>query len=76
MFTTFVGISPSESSQKGANVPATRAKRSQVHRACDWCRLNRVKCDSSRPCYNCKQIDRRCSNDGMNEFKSLASATK
>lgn len=57
-------------------MPAPRPKRSQVHRACDWCRLNRVKCDSSRPCHNCKQIDRRCSNDGLNEFKSLASATK
>lgn len=76
MFTTFVGVRPQESSQRGTSVPAPRPKRSQVHRACDWCRLNRVKCDSSRPCHNCKQIDRRCSNDGLNEFKSLASATK
>ncbi|EOD45640.1 putative fungal specific transcription factor domain-containing protein [Neofusicoccum parvum UCRNP2] len=76
MFTTFVGVSPRESAQKGAAVPAPRPKRSQVHRACDWCRLNRVKCDNSRPCHNCKQIDRRCSNDGLNEFRSLASATK
>ncbi|KAL1622604.1 hypothetical protein SLS56_008651 [Neofusicoccum ribis] len=76
MFTTFVGVSPRESAQKGAGVPAPRPKRSQVHRACDWCRLNRVKCDNSRPCHNCKQIDRRCSNDGLNEFRSLASATK
>ncbi|OJD33809.1 fungal specific transcription factor domain-containing protein [Diplodia corticola] len=76
MFTTFVGVSPRPSSTKGTASPAPRPKRNQVHRACDWCRLNRVKCDSSRPCHNCKQIGRRCSNDGLNEFRSLASATK
>ncbi|TVY55989.1 Patulin cluster transcription factor patL [Lachnellula cervina] len=55
-----------------------RPKRRQVHRACHWCRLSRVKCDHNRPCYRCALVNRRCSDDGdgLNEFRSLAAATK
>ncbi|RBR22348.1 uncharacterized protein FIESC28_04542 [Fusarium coffeatum] len=60
---------PSSSSQP-------RSKRAQVSRACDWCRLTRVKCDSTRPCRSCKQAKRECVNSGRDDFKSVAAATK
>ncbi|KAK9238925.1 fungal-specific transcription factor domain-containing protein [Lipomyces kononenkoae] len=37
-------------------------KRSQVARACDWCRVHRIKCDSDHPCSNCKTRGGQCSN--------------
>ncbi|ODQ68750.1 hypothetical protein LIPSTDRAFT_66846, partial [Lipomyces starkeyi NRRL Y-11557] len=37
-------------------------KRSQVARACDWCRVHRIKCDSDHPCSNCKNRGGQCSN--------------
>ncbi|PKX88908.1 putative transcription factor [Aspergillus novofumigatus IBT 16806] len=30
------------------------SKRNRVARACDWCRVHRIKCDSSLPCQNCR----------------------
>ncbi|CAK7226440.1 hypothetical protein SCUCBS95973_006200 [Sporothrix curviconia] len=42
-----------------------RPKRSQVVRACDWCRQHRSKCDNSVPCANCRSRGARCSNDDM-----------
>ncbi|PGH17997.1 hypothetical protein AJ80_04618 [Polytolypa hystricis UAMH7299] len=43
--------------------PRPRQKRSQVVRACDWCRKHRIKCDNNLPCSNCKNRDAECSND-------------
>jgi hypothetical protein len=37
-------------------------KRTQVAQACDWCRAHRIKCDSDRPCTNCKKRGGPCSN--------------
>ncbi|KAH0199613.1 hypothetical protein KCU99_g6922, partial [Aureobasidium melanogenum] len=52
-----------------------RTKRKQVARACDWCRLNRVKCNDSDPCENCAERGNPCVT-GSNEVRTLASATK
>ncbi|XEV06036.1 hypothetical protein FSHL1_011323 [Fusarium sambucinum] len=79
MFTTFdISTSSSLSNGKTLSPPTSqpRAKRAQVSRACDWCRLTRVKCDSTRPCRNCKQAKRECVNSGRDDFKSVAAATK
>ncbi|KPM42578.1 hypothetical protein AK830_g3983 [Neonectria ditissima] len=45
--------------------PRPRPKRSQVVRACDWCRKHRVKCDSHYPCSNCVNRGGECSNEAM-----------
>ncbi|KAI5926242.1 fungal-specific transcription factor domain-containing protein [Camillea tinctor] len=73
MFTTFVGTPQSltgknTSENAGSTLDATRnvlklkPKRQQVSRACNWCRVNRVKCDNSIPCNNCRTRGRKCSN--------------
>ena len=42
--------------------PGTRQKkRVQVARACDWCRVHRIKCDNDNPCSNCAKRGGRCS---------------
>ncbi|KAH6896050.1 fungal-specific transcription factor domain-containing protein [Thelonectria olida] len=79
MFTVFGLPTPapsSGSSDKASPPPQPRQKRAQVSRACDWCRLTRVKCDSVRPCRNCKDAKRECVNAGRDDFKSVAAATK
>ncbi|RGP81510.1 transcription factor [Fusarium longipes] len=79
MFTTFdITTSDSPACGKTLSTPTSqpRPKRAQVSRACDWCRLTRVKCDSTRPCRNCKQAKRECVNSGRDDFKSVAAATK
>lgn len=78
MFTTFGINTPSSSSNEKTPPPhqPQRAKRAQVSRACDWCRLTRVKCDSVRPCRSCKDTNRECVNSGRDDFKSVAAATK
>ncbi|KPM34463.1 hypothetical protein AK830_g12104 [Neonectria ditissima] len=77
MFTIFgVNTPSSSSSEKTPPPPQPRPKRAQVSRACDWCRLTRVKCDSVRPCRNCKEAKRECVNAGRDDFKSVAAATK
>lgn len=50
-----------------------RQKRSQVARACDECRLRRVKCDSFSPCSNCKTRGSKCTNNA-NRIVSLPHA--
>ncbi|KAK8041123.1 hypothetical protein PG994_014130 [Apiospora phragmitis] len=47
-----------------------------VRRACDWCKLMRIKCDNDRPCYNCQQGGRECGMNNKNQFRSLAAAVK
>lgn len=67
---------PDKNSPPQQPPPQPRPKRAQVSRACDWCRLTRVKCDSFRPCRNCKDAKRECVNAGRDDFKSVAAATK
>lgn len=66
---------PAETGAADARKPA-KAKRAQVRRACDACRLARAKCDLTRPCRNCKQAGRECVSKGLSEFKGIASATR
>ncbi|GME23366.1 uncharacterized protein K452DRAFT_208217 [Neofusicoccum parvum] len=70
MFTTFHGTGPRETTA------SNRPKRSQVHRACDWCKLIRTKCDNHRPCHTCQQAGRECATNGQNHFRSIAAAAK
>ncbi|KAI9166309.1 Patulin cluster transcription factor patL [Paramyrothecium foliicola] len=56
--------------------PPARPKRSQVRRACDWCKLMRIRCENERPCYNCRQARRECGTSRQNQFRSLAAAVK
>jgi Fungal specific transcription factor domain/Fungal Zn(2)-Cys(6) binuclear cluster domain len=50
-----------------------RQKRTQVSRACDWCRQRRIKCDSYSPCTNCKVRGGNCTRDAA-EISSLPRA--
>ncbi|KAK4152333.1 fungal-specific transcription factor domain-containing protein [Chaetomidium leptoderma] len=52
-------------SRNSQAAPRPRRKRSQVVRACDWCRKHRVKCDSHYPCSNCANRGGECSNETM-----------
>ncbi|KAL3480020.1 fungal-specific transcription factor domain-containing protein [Aspergillus californicus] len=68
MFSTFVYdnhektmTSSASTSTSPPSAPAPRLKRHQVARACDWCRVHRVKCDNSSPCQNCQNRGGRCS---------------
>ena len=54
--------------------PRTRQKRGQVARACDRCRVHRVKCDSGNPCSNCKNRDGQCSYSGAMKAATLPHA--
>ncbi|KAJ5205787.1 Transcription factor [Penicillium cf. griseofulvum] len=55
---------------------APRPKRNQVARACDWCRLNRVRCDDKQPCQNCLNRGGTCSNTKPQEATSLPAANR
>ncbi|KAK2591578.1 hypothetical protein QQS21_010729 [Conoideocrella luteorostrata] len=57
-------------------VSSGRVKRNQVRRACDWCKLMRIKCNDDRPCHNCRQAGRECGMSGKNQFPSIAAAVK
>ncbi|KAI0134277.1 fungal-specific transcription factor domain-containing protein [Xylariales sp. AK1849] len=82
MFTTFVGLpvptvgSTDSGSPETQARPPTRArrKRAQVARACDWCRIHRVKCDNDHPCSNCRKRDGQCSNTGLTKTATLPQA--
>ncbi|KAI2636553.1 fungal-specific transcription factor domain-containing protein [Hypomontagnella submonticulosa] len=88
MFTTFVGTSAANSprssrsaesvinsvSPDGPQQPRPRQKRSQVTRACDWCRVHRIKCDNNHPCLNCQNRGGQCSNDRTGQVRTLPHA--
>ncbi|KAF4771211.1 hypothetical protein HAV15_012671 [Penicillium sp. str.  len=57
-------------------ITAPRPKRNQVARACDWCRLNRVRCDDKQPCQNCLNRGASCSNTKPQEATSLPAANR
>ena len=55
--------------------PATRQKkRSQVARACDWCRVHRIKCDNDNPCSNCTKRGGQCRISGSLKAATLPHA--
>lgn len=83
MFTTFASMPPSrvsaspDSSQLQLTFeppPRTRQKRGQVARACDRCRVHRVKCDSGNPCSSCKDRGGQCSYSGAMKAATLPHA--
>ncbi|KAG8672453.1 hypothetical protein FPOAC2_05843 [Fusarium poae] len=51
-----------------------RRKRQQVGRACDGCRLQRIKCDDSAPCLNCRTRGRDCSKNSVSLVSTLPQA--
>ncbi|KAJ6112042.1 hypothetical protein N7523_008103 [Penicillium sp. IBT 18751x] len=55
MFSTFSANLDTLKCPTGATAAPSRRKRAQVARACDWCRLNRIKCDERKPCQNCRE---------------------
>ncbi|KAI1439798.1 fungal-specific transcription factor domain-containing protein [Annulohypoxylon stygium] len=78
MFTTFLGMAPGVTDPSAPSPPETpkfpkRQKRSQVARACDWCRVHRIKCDNHVPCLNCKKRGGQC-NQGEVEVRTLPHA--
>ncbi|KAI0887588.1 fungal-specific transcription factor domain-containing protein [Annulohypoxylon maeteangense] len=78
MFTTFIGMAPGVTDSSAPSPPETpkfprRQKRSQVARACDWCRVHRIKCDNHVPCSNCRKRDGQC-NQGEVEVRTLPHA--
>lgn len=84
MITSFAGTppfsvsaSPDTSQLQLTFVPPPRTrqkKRGQVARACDWCRVHRIKCDSINPCSNCKNRGGQCSNSGAIKAATLPHA--
>ncbi|KAI8631796.1 fungal-specific transcription factor domain-containing protein [Xylariaceae sp. FL1651] len=79
MFTTLdlkQGAVSRTTSREDGSVPTSRPRRSVVRRACDWCKLMRIKCDSHRPCSNCQQANRECGMTGDKQFRSIAEAVK
>ena len=83
MFTAFASMPPSSASASPNSPqlqltfeppPRTRQKRRQVARACDWCRVHRVKCDSGNPCSHCKNRGGQCSYSGAMKATTLAHA--
>ncbi|KAK3300373.1 fungal-specific transcription factor domain-containing protein [Chaetomium fimeti] len=80
MFLTF-GTTPQSDSadpevQQQQNQAPSRpkTKRAQVAQACDWCRVHRTKCDSSRPCQNCVLRGGLCKNTRSGEVRTLPHA--
>ncbi|KAJ6028193.1 C6 transcription factor [Penicillium herquei] len=70
MFSTFAA----DPEKKSPSRP--RPKRNQVARACDWCRQNRIKCDDSQPCQNCRTRGIQCSNAKRTDMPTLPAANR
>ncbi|KAJ2988626.1 hypothetical protein NUW58_g3872 [Xylaria curta] len=51
-----------------------RPKRQQVARACDSCRMHRIKCDNNVPCKNCVNRGEQCINKSPGERRTLPQA--
>ncbi|KAH8693786.1 fungal-specific transcription factor domain-containing protein [Talaromyces proteolyticus] len=64
------------SSRSSLSAPtSSRPKRNQVARACDWCRVHRIKCDSSLPCQNCRTRGGHCTKNAR-EVRTLPHALR
>ncbi|PYI02690.1 hypothetical protein BO78DRAFT_410400 [Aspergillus sclerotiicarbonarius CBS 121057] len=57
------------------NAPFKRV-RTQVSRACERCRIRRIKCDNERPCRPCLQRNDSCDQGGQDELKSFPQALR
>ncbi|KAI1777288.1 fungal-specific transcription factor domain-containing protein [Hypoxylon cercidicola] len=83
MFTTFSAqmmspVTTPGSRGSGSMTPSEigKAKRRKVTRACDSCRLNRVRCDNEQPCRNCRSRSEKCTNSMPWEAHSLPAAKR
>ncbi|KAI0465517.1 hypothetical protein F4859DRAFT_520023 [Xylaria cf. heliscus] len=77
MFTTFSAqMSPVPPSASITPPNGASGKRRKVARACDSCRLNRVRCDDNRPCENCRSRGEKCKNALPWEAHSLPAAKR
>ncbi|KAI1819607.1 fungal-specific transcription factor domain-containing protein [Xylaria intraflava] len=70
------GAGPRATGRGGGSGTTSRSRRSVVRRACDWCKLMRIKCDSHRPCSSCQQAGRKCGMTGGKQFRSITEAVK
>ncbi|KAE8393108.1 fungal-specific transcription factor domain-containing protein [Aspergillus alliaceus] len=70
MFTTFEGSRPVQSSR------GKPTKRAQVARACNWCRVHRVKCDRNERCQSCQNRGGDCIRNGRTEPLTIPRATR
>ncbi|RAL13375.1 uncharacterized protein BO97DRAFT_388480 [Aspergillus homomorphus CBS 101889] len=77
MFSTFsANLNSTDRPAEQQPAAAPRPKRNQVVRACDWCRVNRIKCDDKQPCQNCRNHGGHCSNTKQFEASSLPAANR
>ncbi|KAE8151609.1 fungal-specific transcription factor domain protein [Aspergillus avenaceus] len=84
MFSTFMAISDGNTTNRTSNdFPAqtttpvsTHSKRHQVARACHWCRVHRIKCDSNVPCRNCRRRGSQCTKRKAAEIRTLPQAVR
>ena len=79
MFATFASTPNSLPQDRLNGTPSqssARLKRSQVVRACDWCRIHRIKCDSKYPCTNCQNRGGQCSNENPSGVRTLPQALR
>ncbi|KAJ3580081.1 hypothetical protein NPX13_g479 [Xylaria arbuscula] len=56
-----------------APAPKSRRKRAQVARACDWCRVHRIRCDNSHPCSRCIERGGECTVHGKTDIRTISS---
>ncbi|PWY80832.1 hypothetical protein BO94DRAFT_602190 [Aspergillus sclerotioniger CBS 115572] len=56
--------------------PPYKRVRTQVSRACERCRIRRIKCDSERPCKPCLQRSDPCDPGGEDELKTFPQALR
>ncbi|KAJ5595430.1 uncharacterized protein N7459_001638 [Penicillium hispanicum] len=76
MYSTF-SVNHDASPERSTTPVTTRLpKRNQVARACDWCRLNRVRCDESWPCQNCLNRGSHCIKGKQQEAPSLLAVNR
>ncbi|KAI0467537.1 hypothetical protein F4859DRAFT_493660 [Xylaria cf. heliscus] len=64
----------SEASNPRSFEAPLRPKRQQVARACDSCRMHRIKCDNNVPCKNCVSRGEQCINKSPGERRTLPQA--
>ncbi|GAW23485.1 hypothetical protein ANO14919_130440 [Xylariales sp. No.14919] len=68
------GVGKSETSNPPSFEAPLRPKRQQVARACDSCRMHRIKCDNNVPCKNCLSRGEQCINKSPGERRTLPQA--
>ncbi|KAI8630645.1 hypothetical protein F5Y19DRAFT_483982 [Xylariaceae sp. FL1651] len=77
MFTTFSAQMSPVPPTTSTTPPSTgKGKRRKVVRACDSCRLNRIRCDEKNPCENCRNRGAKCTNTMPWEAHSLPAAKR